>query len=66
MLRLATRGDLEALIETERPAVPPAEAFAVLNRLALRTTGLPLRDLIRRPEVTKKAKAVQKKLGRSA
>jgi hypothetical protein len=65
MLRLATRGDLEALIETERPDVPPAEAFAVLNHLALRTTGLPLRDLIRRPEVTKKAQTVQKKIGRS-
>ena len=64
MLRLATRGDLEALLETERPNMPPADAFAMLDRLALRTTGLPLRDLLRRPEVTRKAKAVQKKLER--
>jgi hypothetical protein len=64
MLWLATRGDLEALIEIERPTVPAAEAFAMLNHLALRTTGLPLRDLVRRPEVAKKAQTVQKKLAR--
>jgi hypothetical protein len=64
MLRLTTRSDLEALIETERPNVSPAEAFALLNHLAMRTTGLPLRDLIRRPEVARKAQAVQKKLAR--
>jgi hypothetical protein len=63
-MQLATRGDLEALIEIERPNVPPAEAFALLNRLARRTTGLPLRALIRRPEVVRKAKAVQTKLAR--
>jgi hypothetical protein len=63
-MRLATRGDLEALLEIERPNMPPADAFTVLDRLALRTTGLKLRDLIRRPEVTRKAKAVQKKLAR--
>jgi hypothetical protein len=63
-MRLATRGDLEALLETERPNMPPADAFAMLDRLALRTTGLPLRDLLCRPEVTRKAKAVQKKLER--
>jgi hypothetical protein len=48
-MRVASRGDLVALIETERPTVPPAEAFALLNHLALRTTGLPLRDLLNRP-----------------
>ena len=64
MLRLATRRDLEALIEIERPNMPPADAFAMLDQLALRTTGLPLRDLLRRPEVTRTAKAVQKKLER--
>jgi hypothetical protein len=63
-MRLATRADLEALIEIEHPNMSPADAFAMLDRLALRTTGLKLRDLIRRPEVTRKAKAVQKKLGR--
>ena len=63
-MRLATRGDLEALIEIERPTMPPADAFAMLDRLALRTTGLKLRDLLRRPEVSRKAKAVQKKLER--
>jgi hypothetical protein len=63
-MRLATRADLEALLEIERPNVPPAEAFAMLDRLALRTTGLKLHDLLRRPEVTRKAKAVQKKLER--
>ena len=47
-MRLAFRGDLVAVLEAERPTVPPAEAFVMLNRLALRTTGLPLRDLVRR------------------
>jgi hypothetical protein len=63
-MRLATRGDLEALLEIERPIMSPADAFAMLDQLALRTTGLKLRDLIRRPEVSRKAKAVQKKLER--
>jgi hypothetical protein len=48
-LKAASRGDLVALIEAERPVVSPAEAFAMLNRLALRTTGLSLRDLLNRP-----------------
>jgi hypothetical protein len=63
-MRLATRGDLEALIEIEYPNMSPADAFAMLNQLALRTTGLPLRDLLRRPEVIRKAQAVQKKLAK--
>jgi hypothetical protein len=63
-MRLATRGDLEALLEIKRPTMSPADAFAMLDQLALRTTGLPLRDLIRRPEVIRKAKAVQRKLER--
>ena len=48
-MRLASRGDLVALIEADRPAVSAAEAFAMLNRLAITTTGLPLRDVVRRP-----------------
>ena len=47
-MRLTVRGDLLALIEAERPTVSPAEAFAALNQLAMRTTGIPLRDLVRR------------------
>jgi hypothetical protein len=63
-MRLATRGDLEALLEIERPTMSPADAFTMLDHLALRTTGLPLRDLLRRPEVIRKAQATQKKLAR--
>ena len=62
-MQLASRGDLVALIEAERPSVSPAEAFVMLNRLALQTTGLPLPDLVSRPEVSRKAKAIQRKLG---
>jgi hypothetical protein len=47
MLRLATRGDLEALIETKRPTVPPTDAFAMLDRLTLRITGKPAGKLER-------------------
>ena len=60
-MQVASRGDLVALIEAERPGVPPAEAFRMLNRLAMRTTGLPLRNLVRRPEVNKMAMATRRK-----
>jgi hypothetical protein len=63
-MRLTTRGDLEALLEIERPTMSPADAFAMLDQLARRTTGLKLHDLLRQPEVIRKAKAVQKKLER--
>jgi hypothetical protein len=63
-MRLACRGDLERLIAADHPIVSRAEVYGMLDRLARMTTGLPLRDLVRRPEVTKKALATQKKLGR--
>jgi hypothetical protein len=46
IMKVASRGDLVALIQAERPTVSPAEAFAMLDRLAMWTTGL-VRTLIR-------------------
>jgi hypothetical protein len=60
-MRLAVRGNLVALIDTDRPSVSPSEAFAALNRLALRTTGLPLGDLLRRAAPNRPAKPKTKK-----
>jgi hypothetical protein len=56
-MRVASRGDLLALIEAERPIASLAEAFAVLDRLALRTTGLRLPELLRRATPNRSAKA---------
>ena len=56
-MRVASRGDLVALIEAEHPSVPRAEVFAALDRLARRVTGLPLPALLRRPPPARPAKA---------
>jgi hypothetical protein len=49
-MRLASRGDLVALIGVAKPVASPAEAFAMLNRLAVQLVP-PHRGFDRLPEV---------------